>query len=315
MVGTGAGARRGLLIKSGAALETAHKLTTIVLDKTGTITEGRPAVADILPQGIGANELLRLAASAEANSEHALGAAIVEAARSRGLTLARAENFTSAPGRGIKATVEGRVLIAGNAAFLDENNVIQAPAATPASTSAEAGKTPVYIALDGQFAGVIAIADPIKKTSAGAIARLREAGLEVIMLTGDNRRTAEAIAQQAGIETVIAEVLPDGKQREIKKLQAAGKIVAMVGDGINDAPALAQADVGIAMNAGADVALEALTDIAITPRRPERRRPKASPSPTPPSATSSRTSSSPSSTTCWASPSPRARSTPSPAGC
>jgi len=255
MVATGTGARRGLLIKSGAALETAHKLTTIVLDKTGTITEGRPTVTDVLPEGIDADELFRLAASAERGSEHALGQAIVNAAQQRGLSLVHPEKFSSISGQGVEAVVGGRNLLIGNAGLLRARNL--SPDETSAQKLADDGKTPVFIAIDGRFSGIIAVADPVKKSAKGAIGRLRELGLEITMLTGDNRRTATAMARQVGIENVLAEVRPDGKSSEVKKLQAAGKTVAMVGDGINDAPALAQADVGIAMSTGTDVAMQA----------------------------------------------------------
>ena len=257
MVGTGVGARRGLLIKSAAALETAHKLTTIVLDKTGTITEGRPTVTAWIAPADDAG-LLRLAASAEQGSEHALGEAIVRLALERGIVLVRAEKFAAISGLGIEATVEGRHLLIGNARLMRERNIT--PDDTLLQKAADAGETPVIVALDGAVAGTFTVSDPIKSNAKEAIGRLLGMGLEVVMLTGDNRRTAAVIAKQAGItdlKNVIAEVLPEGKSEEIKKLQAAGKIVAMVGDGINDAPALAQADVGIAMSTGTDVAMSA----------------------------------------------------------
>jgi len=257
MVGTGVGARLGLLIKSAAALETAHKLTTIVLDKTGTITEGRPTVNGILaPED--ENELLRLAASAEQGSEHALGEAIVRMAQQRGLALVRPEKFTAVSGLGIEATVEGHRIFLGNARMLRERNITVDE--TMLQAGVDAGGTPVFMAMDHAVAGGFTITDPIKKNAKEAIGRLLKMGLEVVMLTGDNARTAAVIAKQAGIDdpqNVIAGVLPEGKGREIKKLQDAGKIVAMVGDGINDAPALAQADIGIAMSTGTDVAMQA----------------------------------------------------------
>ena len=256
MVGTGRGAQGGVLIKGGEALETARRLTTVVMDKTGTITRGEPVVTDVLPvAGIAEGELLRLAASAERGSEHPLGAAIVRSARERGLTLVQPQNFQAVAGHGIEAHVDGRVVLLGNAKLSRERGL--SPDEETAGKLASDGKTPMFIAVDGKAAGLIAVADPIKDGSRNAIQRLREMGLEVVMLTGDNRHTAEAIARQVGVERVRAEVLPEQKGEEIKRLQGEGKIVAMVGDGINDAPALAQAHIGIAMGGGTDVAMEA----------------------------------------------------------
>jgi P-type Cu+ transporter len=255
MVGTGRGAQSGILIKGGEALESAHRLTTIVLDKTGTITRGVPSVTDIVAHGVDEAMLLTLAASAEAGSEHPLGEAIVRSAQERGLTRYAAGEFNAIPGYGMEAVVQGRQVLIGTALLMRERGLEVDEAA--AHLLADAGKTPVFVALDGAFAGIIAVADPIKEGSREAIKRLHALGLEVIMLTGDNRRTAQAIAREVGVDRVLAEVLPEGKNQEIKNLQGQGKLVAMVGDGINDAPALAQADVGIAMGSGTDVAMEA----------------------------------------------------------
>ena len=255
MVGTGRGAQSGILIKGGEALETAHKLTTVVLDKTGTITRGVPSVTDIVAQDLDDRTLLQLAASAEVGSEHPLGEAIVRSAGEQGLSRLPVTAFNAIPGQGIEATVDGKQILIGTPLLLQERGI--EPAQTAAHRLADEGKTPVYLAVDGRFAGIIAIADPVKDGSRAAIQRLHALGLEVIMLTGDNSRTAGAIARQVGVDRVLAEVLPQGKGEEIRKLQAEGKIVAMVGDGINDAPALAQADVGIAMGSGTDVAMEA----------------------------------------------------------
>lgn len=256
MVGTGKGAEYGILIKSGGALETAHKIDIVVLDKTGTITAGKPTVTDVLPAGIEADELLKLTASAEMGSEHPLGQAIVQGAQERGLTLLKNETFASVTGRGIEAVIGGRQVLTGNRKLMDERGVALANFEAEADRLAGEGKTPVYIALDGKIAGVIAVADVVKPSSKAAIENLHRMGIEVAMITGDNRKTAAAIAREVGIDRVLAEVLPQDKAGEVKKMQAGGRKVAMVGDGINDAPALAQADVGIAIGSGTDVAME-----------------------------------------------------------
>ncbi len=263
MVGTGKGAEHGILIRGGEALERAHKITTVILDKTGTITEGKPSVTDIVTtDGNAEDELLRLAASAERGSEHPLGEAIVQEAQGRGLSLAEAREFNAVPGHGIEAHVDGRRLVLGNLKLMEDRSLPLNGLAARSETLSQEGKTPMFIAIDGQVAGVIAVADTVKPTAAEAVAELHAAGIEVVLLTGDNRRTAEAIAGQVGIERVLAEVLPEEKVNEVRALQAEGQIVAMVGDGINDAPALAQADIGIAIGTGTDVAIEA-SDITL----------------------------------------------------
>jgi Cu+-exporting ATPase len=264
MVGTGRGAENGVLIKGGDVLEKAHEIRTVVLDKTGTITEGRPALTDVVlaAGGAGEEEMLRLVASLERVSEHPLGEAIVRAAEERGLALSDASGFEALMGRGARAVVEGREVRIGNAQLMRESGIETGSLEGEAARLAGEGKTPMFVALDRSLTGVIAVADPIKETSVQAIRRMHELGLEVTMLTGDNRRTAEAIARQVGIDRVIAEVLPADKSREVQRLQQQGHTVAMVGDGINDAPALAQADVGIAIGTGTDVAMEA-SDITL----------------------------------------------------
>ncbi|HEX9937484.1 MAG TPA: heavy metal translocating P-type ATPase [Longimicrobium sp.] len=259
MVGTGKGAESGVLIKGGESLETAHRVDTVVLDKTGTLTQGRPELTDVVPaDGFDADELLRLVASAERGSEHPVGEAVVRGAQARGLALAHATGFQALAGHGIEATVDGRAVLIGNAKLLRDRGIGVADAETRAAELADAGKTPTFAAVNGRYAGIVAVADTLKPESKEAVATLRGMGLQVVMITGDNRRTAEAVAKQAGIDRVLAEVLPEGKAREVKRLQSEEKRrVAMVGDGINDAPALAQADVGIAIGTGTDVAIEA----------------------------------------------------------
>jgi len=257
MVGTGKGAENGILIKGGESLETAHKIKTVVLDKTGTVTEGNPHVTNIITKGIySVDDILLMAASAEKLSEHPLGEAIVNHGVEKFGTLLEPEKFTSITGQGVTATIKGKGLLIGNKKLMDENNISIADYAADSDSLASEGKTPMYMAIDGKLEGIVAVADIIKPTSKAAIERLYRMGIEVVMITGDNKRTAQAVARQAGIENVLAEVLPQDKAESVKMLQKQGNKVAMVGDGINDAPALVQADIGIAIGGGTDIAIE-----------------------------------------------------------
>jgi len=258
MVGTGKAAEYGILIRNGESLETAAKLTTVVFDKTGTLTEGRPVLTDLVHgDGWTENDLLRIAAGAEKGSEHPLAEAVAAAAKTPGLSVPGAESFRSIPGFGLEAKVEGRVVLMGNAALMNERGVEVTAWTFRADELSAQGKTAMYVAVDGRSAGLLAVADPLKSKSVTAVMRLKALGLEIVMLTGDHRRTAEAVARAAGIRNFKADLRPGDKTEEIRKLQKAGKRVAMVGDGINDAPALATADVGVAIGSGTDVAMEA----------------------------------------------------------
>ncbi|MCL5999611.1 MAG: heavy metal translocating P-type ATPase [Chloroflexi bacterium] len=269
--GIGLGAQNGILIRSGDALQAAEKLNTVVLDKTGTITLGKPSLTDVaLMPGHSENDVLRLAASVEKSSEHPLAQAIVEGAQARGVALSDVQSFEAIPGHGVSAQVDGHLVLIGNAKLMNSEGINLAAASLDSGhtleqqsrTLADGGKTPMYIAIDGQAAGILAVADTVKEDSRSAIAAMKALGLEVVMITGDNERTAKAIARQVGVDRVLAEVLPQDKAFNVQKLQLEGKKVAMVGDGINDAPALAQADIGMAIGTGTDVAIEA-SDITL----------------------------------------------------
>lgn len=263
MVGTGKGAENGILIKSAESLEIAHKIQTVVMDKTGTITEGKPRVTNILTNGISETELLRISASAEKGSEHPLADAIVEEAKNRKLDLYEVSNFIAIPGQGLEAVVNNKKYYLGNIRLVNVKNININGFEEKSIKFAEMGKTPLYFTDEHDVLGIIAVADVVKPTSQRAIKEFEAMGIEVVMLTGDNKKTAEAIRKQLGISRAIAEVLPQDKEREIRKIQEQGRKVAMIGDGVNDAPALARADVGIAIGAGTDVAIESADIVLI----------------------------------------------------
>ena len=256
MVGTGKGAENGILIKSGEALEVTHSIQSVVLDKTGTITQGTPEVTDIQAFGMEKQELLKIAGALEKKSEHPLAEAVLKKAEEEGILLPEVQEFQAVPGKGIQGKIQGIQYYAGNLKFMEERQIDTSKVEKQVERLAEEGKTPLIFATEEQVLGILAAADLVKPTSAQAIRELKKLGIQVIMLTGDNERTAKAIQKQLDLDTVIAEVLPQDKEREVAKLQAEGKTVAMVGDGVNDAPALARADVGIAIGAGTDVAIE-----------------------------------------------------------
>ena len=258
MVGTGKGAENGILIKSGEHLERAHKMETIVLDKTGTITKGEPEVTDIISfKSLDKDELLRIAATVEKSSEHPLGQAIVRKGEEELLMITEAEDFAAIPGKGLKAIFEGKTIYIGNRKLMKEGGISIEIGEEELLRLESEGKTAMLVAIDGNLAGIIAVADQIKENSKKAIAGLKDMGLEVYMITGDNERTAKAIAKQVGIYNVLAEVLPENKAEVVEKIKKEGKLVGMVGDGINDAPALAASDIGFAIGTGTDVAMEA----------------------------------------------------------
>ena len=257
IVGTGKGAENGVLIRSGETLERAHKIDAVLLDKTGTLTQGEPRITDIIATPLFTkDEILRMAASAEHGSEHPLAEAIVKAALEKNLELSEASDFNAMPGHGVEATVDGKKLLVGNFSLMKDRGIPPDGMVKEAERLWSQGKTVMFLGLDNQVAGIIALADTLKPNAMESIEALHRLGLEAVMITGDNRRTAEAIAHEAGIDRILAEVLPENKAQEVKRLQDEGKVVAMVGDGINDAPALAQADVGIAIGTGTDVAME-----------------------------------------------------------
>ncbi len=257
MVGVGRGAREGVLIKNAESLERFEKVDTLVVDKTGTLTEGKPRVVAVRAVGgLGEDELLRLAASLERASEHPLAAAVVRGAADRGLVLGKVEDFDSSAGKGVSGTVDGRKVLLGSLVMMQAAAIDVAPLEGLADELRNDGATAIFAAIDGKARGVIAVADPVKPTTAAAVRALAEAGVRVVMLTGDNRTTAEAVARKLGIAEIAAEVLPEDKGKAVERLRRQGRIVAMAGDGVNDAPALAAADVGVAMGPGADVAIE-----------------------------------------------------------
>jgi Cu+-exporting ATPase len=263
IVGVGKAAESGILIRNGEALQRASQLSTVVLDKTGTITEGKPQVVAVHAARGGSDEaVLRLAASVEAGSEHPLAQAVVQAAKARALAVPAATGFETTTGAGVRAQVEGQAVLLGNARFMESNSINVDALRVPGQSAAAAGETPIYVAANGQAIGMLTIADPVKADSKAAIARLHALGLKVVMLTGDNAATARAVAARVGVDEVLAEVLPGDKAEKVKTLQARGEVVGMVGDGINDAPALAQADVGFAIGTGTDVAIES-ADVAL----------------------------------------------------
>ncbi|MCC0679769.1 copper-translocating P-type ATPase [Clostridioides sp. ES-S-0005-03] len=256
MVGTGKGAENGILIKGGEALESAHKVNTVIFDKTGTITEGKPKVTDIVLNNVKEEYLIKIASSAEKGSEHPLGEAIVRYGEEKNIQIEKVDNFKAIPGAGIQVTINNENILLGNRKLMNDNNINLKDLEEKSNILASQGKTPMYIAVDGNLSGIIAVADVVKESSKKAIDILHDMGIKVAMVTGDNVKTANAIASQVGIDMVLAEILPEDKSKEVEKLQNQGKFVAMVGDGINDAPALAKADIGIAIGSGTDVAIE-----------------------------------------------------------